>query len=85
MAKYRKKPVVINAIRWDGSNIVELNEMAGIDFATNYGRENDGALKIHTLEGTMHVAIGDWVIKGVRGELYPCKHEIFAETYEVVQ
>lgn len=60
MAKYRKKPVVIDAVRTD----VELD--------------------IYTLEGVMHADVGDYIITGVRGEQYPCKPDIFEDTYEKV-
>ena len=46
--------------------------------------QTDHPVTIHTLEGVMHASAGDWIITGVRGELYPCKPDIFAETYEVV-
>lgn len=84
MAKFRKKPVVIDAIQWDGINLAELNDMAGYDFKTNYQVRND-SLVIHTLEGDMHVVIGDWIIKGTKGELYPCKPDIFADIYERIE
>lgn len=81
MAKYRKKPVVIEAIRFMGDNqeIVKLFGTAGIDYA---GREDK--LSIRTLEGVMTATKGDWIIKGIKGEFYPCKPDIFEATYEAV-
>ncbi len=79
MAKYRKKPVVIEAVQWTGNNFGELT-----DFMHDaYGVDNK-KVTIKTLEGTMTADIGDWIIKGVQGEFYPCKPGIFAATYELV-
>ena len=80
--KYRKKPVVIEAVQWDGKNTAAIDDfvptesrlwMAGMDFI---------ALRIRTMEGDMIANTGDWIIKGVKGEFYPCKPDIFAATYE---
>jgi len=77
--KYQKKPVVIEAVQWDGSQS-SLNEV--IEFCQHRAFINSlGALRINTLEGIMDAQIGDFVIKGVKGEFYPCKPDIFAETY----
>lgn len=81
--KYRKKPVVIEAVRYDGTNIQELWDTFGA--GTIYGpTETNKDPYIMTLEGNMTISTGDYVIKGVKGELYPCKPDIFNETYEVV-
>lgn len=84
--KFRKKPVVIDAVRWDGKN---LNPFVGF-ISPAYTR--DGGLRLHgnllhidTLEGTMTANPGDWIIKGVKGELYPCKPDIFEATYDAVE
>ena len=103
MKKYVKKPVVINAIKWDGSrkSTKEVLEFMGqtVDtklqiscdkFDDYVSLVNKEGLTIYTLEdGTdrraKHVAsIGDYIIKGVQGEFYPCKPDIFEATYEVV-
>ena len=77
--KYRKKPVVIEAIQWTGKNLSEIdNFMGGIV------ENKETTLVIHTLEGDMKASIGDYIIKGVNGEFYPCKPDIFAKTYEEV-
>ena len=77
--KYQKKPVVIEAILFDGSHesaseIQSWGGTANIDY-------NDHGLSIMTLEGRMTANIGDYIIKGVCGEFYPCKPDIFYETY----
>lgn len=80
--KYRKKPVVVEVVRWNGNNYKEV-----IDFAENNKIWFDalGNIWISTLEGDMMAKKGDYVIKGVKGEFYPCKPDIFAETYEEVE
>lgn len=78
--KYRKKPVVIEAIKFNGNNYKECEEFIGkgnYDNTLNYPN-------IKTLEGTMAVSVGDYIIKGVKGEFYPCKPDIFEMTYEPV-
>ena len=80
MAKYRKKPIVIEAVQFTGetktdpSGICRCNEVA-----------LGGFPHIHTLEGTMNLNHGDWIIRGVKGEYYPCKPDIFEQTYEKVE
>lgn len=85
MAKFRKKPVVIEAMQWDGDNFLKINEWANqLDVAV----ERDilrRTLLIHTLEGKMTAVSGDWIVRGVKGEYYPCKPDIFAATYEAVE
>lgn len=82
--KYRKKPVVIEAIQFldDAKRISELQEFAGKDLRVDYSNKDNPVLKIDTLEGTMTASVGDYVIKGVNGEFYPCKPDIFEKTYE---
>nr|DAX67701.1 MAG TPA: PGDYG protein [Caudoviricetes sp.] len=77
--KYRKKPVVVEAVRWNSNNYKEV-----IGFAENNKIWFDalGNIWISTLEGDMIAQKWDYIIKGVQGELYPCKPDIFAETYE---
>ena len=80
MAKYRKKPVVIEAFRLGYDEppkwFYESDRLDGI--------YEDGSADIRTLEGVMRANKGDWVIKGVKGEIYPCKDDIFRATYEPV-
>jgi len=84
MAKFRKKPVVIEAIRNEGSdNASEVAVFFGEEPDNRFGFKH-GVWSIGTLEGTMDAQIGDWIIKGVAGEFYPCKPGIFEQTYEAV-
>lgn len=82
--KYRKKPVVIEAVKWNGRNARELMRFTdgAVSFVSIYGREY---AYIQTLEGTMRASVGDYIIKGVDGEFYPCEPDIFENTYEVVE
>ena len=80
---YRKRPLEVQAIRWTGDNIDEVRSWAGAEFV--FGPcviDND--LLIDTLEGQMRADVGDWIIRGVKGEFYPCKPDIFAATYDLV-
>ncbi len=81
MAKYRKKPVVIEAVQYDDFHTGELNDFCGSSIFEPVG----GSPFIRTLEGDMTISKGDWVIKGVKGEFYPIKSEIFFKTYEKVE
>ena len=87
MTKFRKKPVVIDAIQFfdQPEELINIQEfMDNIDIIIDYKDIDDPKLKIETLEGTMNASLGDWIIKGVNGEFYPCKPEIFEKTYESV-
>lgn len=76
--KYRKKPVVIDALRNDCDPETHDTLMRmGCQFEVQ-----GSAILITTLEGTMRADRGDWIIRGVKGEFYPCKPDIFAATYE---
>lgn len=77
--KYRKKPVTIEAIQWNGGNLSEIR-----DFMRRTVVANGLVLIIPTLEGNMHASLNDYIIKGINGEFYPCKPDIFAKTYEEV-
>lgn len=87
--KFRKKPVEIEAIQFTGefSNYDELCDWSGITFPANSTINGEGAREmfIDTLEGRMRVDQKDWVIRGVQGEFYPCKPDIFEATYEAVE
>lgn len=81
MAKYRKKPVVIEAWR----NVPGISDMFPDWMKVgSITTSDDGSLNIVTLEGVMRADPGDWIIRGVKGEFYPCKPDIFAATYELV-
>ncbi len=90
MGKFRKKPVIVEAmqLRWDTWN--EMCDFADVKPESKggpYGRQmgEELILVIPTLEGTMEAFQNDWVIRGIKGELYPCKPDIFEETYEAVE
>ncbi len=89
MSKFRKKPVVIDAVQWLGdfqaliawrSQWPDYSGQNGDGFHFDLG----GIVAIETLEGEMTARRGDWIIRGVKGEFYPCKPDIFAATYELV-
>lgn len=82
--KYRKKPVVIEAVQYTGNNINELWDVFGAGEIYGPTEKNLDPF-INTLEGTMTVSVNDYVIKGVQGELYPCKPDIFEATYDKVE
>jgi hypothetical protein len=89
--RYRKKPVEIEAIRFLGDNATDCIDwiLAG-DGTARYHDPSDGLgslrqIAIDTLEGTMRADAGDWIIRGVKGEYYPCKPDIFEATYQPVE
>lgn len=85
--KYRKKPVVIEAIQWNGKNYAEIREFCGTH-PQGHGHcwySVDDKEYVSTLEGEMRASIGDYIIKGVNGEFYPRKPDIFEKTYEEVK
>ena len=77
--QYRKRPVVIEAVQWLGGNTNEMREFMG-----DYPKVVDRRIRIKTLEGTLYANELDFIIKGIHGEFYPCKPDIFAKTYEEV-
>lgn len=81
--KYRKKPVEVEAIQWTGKFDRNMSLFVG-DKATIKGVKEPFEMIIHTLEGDMQANIGDFIIRGVNGEFYPCKPDIFEKTYERV-
>ena len=83
--KYRKKPVVIEAIQFDGSKDSANEVLAWIGHYGYEARKTNGGVVIKTLEGDSLARPGDFIVKGVRGELYPIKESIFRETYERVE
>ena len=96
MAKYRKKPVVIEAMQWKDGFLQDENSMIYVSdwvpkvvFSINYvnGDPAYGEMELYlkTLEGLMKVSEGDYVIKGIQGEYYACKPDIFEATYEEVK
>ena len=84
--RVRKRPVEVEAMHWDGyptTATVLINWMLANGGTARY-HDEPSALSIDTLEGTMTAVPGDWIIKGVKGEFYPCKPDIFEVTYELV-
>jgi hypothetical protein len=84
MGKFRKKPVVIDAWRFDGTWQSSIDVIAAADcgHAVFTGANGFGVIEIKTLEGVMTASPGDYIIRGVKGEFYPCKPDIFEATYE---
>ena len=76
--KYTKKPATIEAVQWTGHNHAEMCDFVDPDVLEI--RPKDG-LQLKTLEGVLHASVRDYIIKGVHGEFYPCKPDIFEETY----
>lgn len=96
VGRFRKKPVVIEAVQWTGNNLRQIisftdgppetrTDHAGMMWEQYEALVAVEGLKIFTLEGDMFASPGDWIIKGVKGEHYPCKPDIFAATYEPVR
>lgn len=99
--RYRKKPVIVEALQWNGNNVIDIyNFLEDKNVETQYEVNSEGKnfyidfsrgqcvtgdLMIKTLEGAMKADIGDYIIKGVNGEFYPCKPDIFEKTYEEVK
>lgn len=93
--KYKKKPVVIEAFRYDGDLMGSDGKYYIPDWAVEAYNDavlvyketstDPSALHVATLEGDMLVTVGDYIIQGVQGELYPCKPDIFEQTYEKVE
>jgi hypothetical protein len=85
MGRYRKRPLVVDAIQFTGHNIAEIAEL--LDWSYEDGSEASDScdtLVVETLEGDMTANVGDWIVKGVAGEGYPCRADIFAAIYEPV-
>lgn len=77
---YKKKPVTVAAVKWNGINLQEIRE-----FTNNEAMIKNDVLIIPTLEGTMAAEIGSYIIRGIKGEYYPCRGDIFEDTYEGVK
>ena len=77
---YKKKPVTVAAVKWNGINLQEIRE-----FTNNEAMIKNDVLIIPTLEGTMAAEIGSYIIRGIKGEYYPCRGDIFENTYEEVK
>jgi hypothetical protein len=77
--RYRKRPVEVDAVRFNG-NFDEIERFCGGD-----AEYRNGELVVATWEGALRASPGDWIIRGVRGEFYPCKPDVFDVTYEPVE
>ena len=85
MKKIVKKPVVIEAIQYDGINITEVEDFVGAKLPSVWLSVEDTQLVIPTLEGDRKVSKGDYVIKGIKGEFYPCKPDVFKQSYNMIK
>lgn len=74
--RYVKKPIVIEALEWDGLNLIEMKEFCSSCLF------HDDILIIPTLEGDHKASVGDFIIRGIKGEFYPCKPDIFEQSYD---
>lgn len=83
MKKFRKKPIVIDAVQFLPEHKESVREIQHLGFSVSYS-DGRAVIKIQTLEGEMTASEGDWLIKGLRGEFYPCKPDIFDKSYEEV-
>lgn len=83
--KFRKKPVVIEAEQFTEENKDRAFNFVRCTCSAEFDVVGNPIMKIDTLEGAMIATLGDWIIKGVKGEFYPCKPDIFEDTYEKVE
>lgn len=89
MPKFRKKPVVIEAVQWTGKNLEEIRDFCStivhnVTYQMDETNRANDLIGIPTMEGLMTASLNDWIIKGIQGEFYPCKPDIFEKTYEKV-
>ena len=89
--KFRKKPIVIDAVQWNGKNFDEIMNFMQYFHGNKFNYENaeeqaykTKQLTIQTDEGLMTASLNDWIVKGVKGEFYPCKPDVFELTYEKI-
>lgn len=86
--RYRKRPIPVSAVQWTGENLDEMTQLAGFNFSTidPEDREDDPEMTGQVLDSLHSTWIpmrtGDWVIRGIKGEFYPCNAEVFAQSYE---
>jgi len=84
---FRKRPVIVEALQWTGSMecLIKIRAFMEPNYPEGGTEVFPDCLIIHTLEGDHRADVGDWIIKGVKGEFYPCKPDIFEATYEKVE
>ena len=80
----KKKPVTVEAVQWTGDNRKDIWDFCTLAYFNTDFETGDLHLMIQTLEGTMEASVGDYIIKGIKGEFYPCKPDIFLLTYDPV-
>ena len=88
--KYRKKPIIVEAFQWTGGPermdapewLADRIKAGKVFFEGD--RDTGVKMRIETLEGTMRAELGDYIIRGIKGEIYPCKPDVFEATYEPV-
>jgi hypothetical protein len=89
MQKYRKKPIVIEAVQWTGTQASWEVVASFLSVPVHGTGVSDGVdnlkVEIYTLEGPIYASVGDWIIKGLKGEFYPCRRDIFEASYELVE
>lgn len=85
MAKYRKKPIIIEAEQFTEKTKDRVFNFVTCNKSADFDTVGKSILKIQTLEGVMTASLGDYVIKGISGEFYPCKADIFKTTYDLVE
>ena len=86
--KYKARPVTIEAIKFTGDNLDEIKSFCGEEWGVSVYYDDEGwepIIYIETLEGEMITKVGDYIIKGTKGEFYPCKADIFNEKYEEIK
>lgn len=86
--KYKAKPVTIEAVQFTGDNLDEIKTFCGEEWGVSVYYDDEGwepIIYIETLEGEMIAKVGDYIIKGTKGEFYPCKADIFNEKYEEIK
>lgn len=84
MPQFRKKPVVVEAEQFTNESKDRVLRWITRNRWPDFGETGEPVLKIQTLEGVMTANLGDWIIKGVKGEFYPCKPDIFEATYDLI-
>jgi hypothetical protein len=83
--KYTKKPLVVEAVIWDGSNRSEIFQFCSLSYFNYEFGSSDPKLMIQTLEGPMSASVGDYIIKGIKNEFYTCKSDVFKLTYDSIE
>jgi hypothetical protein len=82
---YQKKPVQVEALQWTGKNRREIFDFCTLSYFNTDFETGNLKLNIQTLEGNMEASVGDYIIKEIKGEFYPCKPDIFELTYDIVK